>query len=108
MSLRSQIVPPVFPARRGGLIGRNAIIHTDQGSQYAAVEYRRLLFVGGFRQSMSRKGNCCGQRPGGRVSFPGSRRNWLKTECLNQSSKPARKSSVTSKAITIESDFIPA
>ncbi len=36
---------------------RNAIIHTDQGSQYAAVKYRRLLYVGGFRQSMSRKGN---------------------------------------------------
>ncbi len=30
----------------------------DQGSQYAAVEYRRLLYIGGFRQSMSRKGNC--------------------------------------------------
>ena len=35
---------------------KNAIIHTDQGSQYAAVEYRRLLYIGGFRQSMSRKG----------------------------------------------------
>ncbi len=45
-------------ARRRGLIKRNAIIHTDQGSQYAALEYRRLLFINGFRQSMSRKGNC--------------------------------------------------
>ena len=34
------------------------IIHTDQSSQYAAVEYRRLLYIGGFRQLMSRKGNC--------------------------------------------------
>ena len=40
------------------MIGKNAIIHTDQGSQYAAVEYRRLLYINGFRQSMSRKGNC--------------------------------------------------
>jgi hypothetical protein len=24
----------------------------------ASVEYRRLLYIGGFRQSMSRKGNC--------------------------------------------------
>ncbi len=44
--------------RRRGLIGKNAIIHTDQGSQYASVEYQRRLYIGGFRQSMSRKGNC--------------------------------------------------
>jgi transposase InsO family protein len=57
--MTAQLVVDVFlQARRGGLIGRNAIIHTDQGSQYAAVEYRRLLYVGGFRQSMSRRGNC--------------------------------------------------
>ncbi len=30
----------------------------DHLSQYAAVEYRRLLYIGSFRQSMSRKGNC--------------------------------------------------
>lgn len=54
-----QLVIDVFlQARRRGLIGKGAIIHTDQGSQYAAVEYRRLLFINGFRQSMSRKGNC--------------------------------------------------
>ena len=57
--MTAQLVIDVFnQARRRGLIGKNAIIHTDQGSQYAAVEYRRLLYVGGFRQSMSRKGNC--------------------------------------------------
>jgi len=57
--MAAQLVVDVFlSARRRGLIGKNAIIHTDQGSQYAAVEYRRLLYIGGFRQSMSRKGNC--------------------------------------------------
>jgi transposase InsO family protein len=57
--MTAQLVIDVFlQARRRGLIGRNAIIHSDQGSQYAAVEYRRLLYVGGFRQSMSRRGNC--------------------------------------------------
>ncbi len=57
--MTTQLVIDVFnQARRRGLIKRNAIIHTDQGSQYAAVEYRRLLYIGGFRQSMSRKGNC--------------------------------------------------
>jgi transposase InsO family protein len=45
-------------ARRRTLIKRNAIIHTDRGSQYAAVEFRRLLYIYGFRQSMSAKGNC--------------------------------------------------
>lgn len=57
--MTAQLVIDVFlSARQRGLIGKNAIIHSDQGSQYAAVEYRRLLYVGGFRQSMSRKGNC--------------------------------------------------
>jgi transposase InsO family protein len=57
--MTSQLVIDVFlQARKRGLVGKGAIIHTDQGSQYAAVEYRRLLYVGGFRQSMSRKGNC--------------------------------------------------
>lgn len=57
--MTAQLVIDVFlQARRRGLLGKGAIIHTDQGSQYASVEYRRLLYVGGFRQSMSRKGNC--------------------------------------------------
>lgn len=57
--MTAQLVIDVFlSARRHGLIGKNAIIHSDRGSQYAAAEYRRLLYVGGFRQSMSRKGNC--------------------------------------------------
>ncbi len=57
--MTAQLVIDVFlAARRRGLISKGAIIHSDQGSQYAAVEYRRLLFIGGFRQSMSRRGNC--------------------------------------------------
>jgi transposase InsO family protein len=57
--MTAQLVIDVFlQASRRGLIGKGAIIHTDQGSQYAAVEYRRLLYINGFRQSMSRKGNC--------------------------------------------------
>ena len=57
--MTAQLVIEVFlQARRRALIGKNAIIHTDQGSQYASVEYRRLLYSGGFRQSMSRRGNC--------------------------------------------------
>ena len=57
--MTAQLVIDVFnQARWRRAISPGAIIHTDQGSQYAAVEYRRLLYVGGYRQSMSRKGNC--------------------------------------------------
>lgn len=45
-------------ALRRGLVKRNAIIHTDRGSQYASNEYRALLKRCGLRQSMSGKGNC--------------------------------------------------
>ncbi|MBC7909736.1 MAG: IS3 family transposase [Pyrinomonadaceae bacterium] len=53
-----QFIIDVFAqARQRGLIGRKAIIHTNQGSQYAVLQYRRLLYIG-FRQSMSCKRNC--------------------------------------------------
>jgi transposase InsO family protein len=45
-------------ALRRGLIKRNAIVHTDRGSQYVSNEYRELLARTGFRQSMSARGNC--------------------------------------------------
>lgn len=58
-NMTAQLVIDAFNrARRCGLLKRNAIIHTDRGSQYASVEYRRLLYIHGFRQSMSAKGNC--------------------------------------------------
>lgn len=43
---------------RQGLIKRNAIVHTDRGSQYASAEYRAQLDRCSLRQSMSGKGNC--------------------------------------------------
>jgi putative transposase len=58
-NMTAQLVINAFNrARSRGLIKRGAIIHTDRGSQYASVEYRRLLYIYGFRQSMSAKGNC--------------------------------------------------
>lgn len=57
--MTAQLVIDVFNrARARYLMKKRAIIHTDRGSQYASVEYRRLLYVHGFRQSMSGKGNC--------------------------------------------------
>jgi transposase InsO family protein len=58
-TMTAQLVLDAFNrARRLRLIRKEAIIHTDRGSQYASVEYRRLLYIHGFRQSMSGKGNC--------------------------------------------------
>lgn len=34
------------------------LLHSDQGSQYAAADYRALLAMHGIECSMSRKGNC--------------------------------------------------
>jgi len=34
------------------------LLHSDQGSQYAAADYRALLALHGIECSMSRKGNC--------------------------------------------------
>lgn len=45
-------------ALRRGFVKRNAIIHTDRGSQYASHEFRQLLKRCHLRQSMSGKGNC--------------------------------------------------
>lgn len=58
-NMTAQLVLDAFQmARRRGLIKPGAIIHTDRGSQYASVEYRRLLYINGFRQLMSARGNC--------------------------------------------------
>lgn len=57
--MTAQLVIDVFnQARTRYLMKKRAIIHTDRGSQYASVEYRRLLYLNGFRQSMSAAGNC--------------------------------------------------
>jgi putative transposase len=41
-----------------GKVKAGAIIHTDRGSQYASNNFRQLLRINCFRQSMSGKGNC--------------------------------------------------
>ena len=37
---------------------KGVVFHSDRGSQFAAHKFRNLLFAVGFKQSMSRKGNC--------------------------------------------------
>jgi putative transposase len=43
-------------SRRGGQAP--ALLHSDQGSQYAAADYQAMLKTHNIRCSMSRKGNC--------------------------------------------------
>jgi transposase InsO family protein len=64
------VIDALNRARRRGLIKRNAIIHTDRGSQYACGEYRRLLYINGFRQSMSATGNCYDNAQADAFLFP--------------------------------------
>ena len=52
------VIDALRMALRRGFVNRNAIIHTDRGSQYASNEYRALIRRCGLRQSMSAKGNC--------------------------------------------------
>jgi transposase InsO family protein len=42
---------------------RDLIFHSDQGSQYSAERFRTMLRLLGFRQSMSRRGNCWDNAP---------------------------------------------
>jgi putative transposase len=37
---------------------RSLLLHSDQGSQYAAATYRAIVAKNGIECSMSRKGNC--------------------------------------------------
>ena len=42
---------------------RGLIQHSDRGVQYASSSYRAILARHGFKQSMSRKGNCLDNAP---------------------------------------------
>lgn len=42
---------------------RNVIVHSDRGSQYCSLEYRKMLNNHGLVGSMSRKGNCWDNSP---------------------------------------------
>lgn len=48
---------------RRGDTAKGVLLHSDQGAQYAAVSYQKLLRQQGFVCSMSRKGNCWDNAP---------------------------------------------
>jgi transposase InsO family protein len=52
------VISALQKALRKGLVKAGAIVHSDRGSQYASLGFRRLLQQNCLRQSMSGKGNC--------------------------------------------------
>ena len=52
------VIEALKKALENGYIEKNAIIHTDRGSQYSSNNFRKLLKEHGLRQSISGKGNC--------------------------------------------------
>jgi len=104
--MTTQIVMDAFgQTRRRGHLKRSAIIHTDRGSQYAAVEYRKLLHVNGFRQSMSRRGNCYDNAQA-ESFFSRFKAELVENGIFESVEMPNRKSLATSKVIIIGSDCI--
>ena len=43
--------------------GKELVVHSDRGSQYASFKLKNLLQLNGIRQSMSSKGNCFDNAP---------------------------------------------
>lgn len=57
--MRAEIVLKALEKAEGRrCLGRGAIVHSDQGSQYASAKFRKHLANQGYQQSMSRKGDC--------------------------------------------------
>lgn len=57
--MRAEIVLEALKKAEGRrCLGKGAIVHSDQGSQYASAKFRKHLAKQGYEQSMSRKGDC--------------------------------------------------
>jgi transposase InsO family protein len=52
------VISSLQKAINRGLVKAGAIVHSDRGSQYGSTNFRDLLRICCFRQSMSGKGNC--------------------------------------------------
>ena len=52
------VIDALGKALMRGHIAKDAIIHSDRGSQYSSKDFRKLLTKHGLRQSMSGRGNC--------------------------------------------------
>lgn len=52
------VIDALAKALTRGLVAKDAIIHSDRGSQYSSNDFRKLLRQHGLIQSMSGRGNC--------------------------------------------------
>ena len=82
------------------------LLHSDQGSQYAAADYREMLADNGIECSMSRKGNCW-DMPWQKASSTHSKQNWFITKAIAVVLKQRPASLSTLKCFTIVRDAIP-
>jgi putative transposase len=57
-NMTAQLVVSAYEMGKGKSGRAPLVVHSDQGSQYASQEFRRMLERDGCIQSMSRKGNC--------------------------------------------------
>ena len=60
----------------GDELHTDVLLHSDQGSHYTSISFRKLLNDSSIRQSMSRKGNCWDNAP--QESFFGHMKDELK------------------------------
>jgi len=100
------VIEALDKALMRGLAAKDAIIHSDRGSQYSSNAFRKLLSKNGLRQSMSGKGNCYDNAQA--ESFWARFKTELRRAAAssNPSSRLEARPSPTSTATTTESENI--
>ena len=59
--LRAELVVDALDmAAKNGTLDKEAIFHSDRGTQYTSATFRAALATHGMRQSMGRTGGCLG------------------------------------------------
>ena len=98
--MRAQLVVDALTMAAGnGSLDKEAIFHSDRGSQYSSARFRAALDVHRVRQSMGRTGVCWDNALA--ESFFGA----LKTECVHRFTFPTRRHARTAIANYIETFY---
>lgn len=78
---------------------QDVLFHSDQGCQYTSHKFRNELVKHGFRQSMSRKGECWDNAPMERF-FGSLKSEWVPETGYNWNMRPGQTCSAMSRATT--------
>ena len=98
--MRAELVVDALTMAAGnGSLDKEAIFHSDRGSQYSSARFRAALDGHGVRQSMGRTGVCWDNALA--ESFFGA----LKTECVHRFTFPTRRHARTAIANYIETFY---